>query len=192
MNEPPVQHISAPPLPGWSRPKGPIAQQDDAAFYAGAALAALDACARAETSFAGVWRSRLALAAAAAQMRMMGRRETEAELRDAIALRSTGDGVDGPAGGALKAWRQLANGSTAGRVTLIGQTARELGLHLGDELDGLTAIATRAAADNRAPLHGVAELVAEIRRAHPRADFLAACRTQLFINWPFRRLITRQ
>ena len=101
-----------------------FAQEDNAAFYAGAALAALDPCARSETSFSGLWRSRLALAAAAAQMRMMGRRETEAELRDAIALRTHGDEVDGPAGGVLNAWRQLAKGSAAGLVTLIGPTAR--------------------------------------------------------------------
>lgn len=172
MNESPVQNISAPRLPGWARPKGPIPQDDNAAFYAGAALGALDPWARSETSFSGLWRSRLALAAAAAQMRMMGRRETEAELRDAIALRTNGDEVDGRAGGVLNAWRQLAKGSAAGLVTLIGPTARQLGLNLGDELNALAAIATRAAADNRAPLHAVAELVAEVRRAHPRADFL--------------------
>ena len=114
----PEASIAPRPLPGWARPKGEIPQEVDAAFLAGASLAALDACARAETPFAGLWRSRLALRAAVAQMRMIGRRESEAELRDGIALRTNGDEADGPAGGVLNAWRQLAKGSAAGLVAL--------------------------------------------------------------------------
>ena len=56
-----------PPLPGWTRPDAPVTDIA-AAFQAGAARAALDARARADARaapFAGAWRRRLALKAAA-------------------------------------------------------------------------------------------------------------------------------
>ena len=53
------------PVPAWARVKTAPASATDAAFAAGAALAALDAIVRAERVFAGVWRQRLALSAAA-------------------------------------------------------------------------------------------------------------------------------
>ncbi len=79
----------------------------DAAFLAGAALAALDPILRAEVSWRGCWGARLALTAAAASARLLGRAEDESALRDAFALRRPGDDP-GPAGRLLVAWRLMA------------------------------------------------------------------------------------
>jgi Protein of unknown function (DUF1403) len=60
-----------PALPGWARIDAPLADTDaGAAFQAGAALAMLDCRVRADVPFAGVWRRRLALKAAAASARI--------------------------------------------------------------------------------------------------------------------------
>jgi hypothetical protein len=59
----------------------------EAALQAGAALALLDARVRADVPFAGVWRRRLALRAAAASARIARRGEDEIMLRDAFYLR---------------------------------------------------------------------------------------------------------
>jgi hypothetical protein len=98
-----------PPLPGWARIEPPVTDTDadsGAAFQAGAALAMLDARVRADVPFAGVWRRRLALKAAAASARIARRGEDEASLRDALLLRHGGDDP-GPAGRLLVAWRGL-------------------------------------------------------------------------------------
>ncbi|WP_352810966.1 DUF1403 family protein, partial [Mesorhizobium sp. M0293] len=50
----------------------------------------LDTLARAHASWAGAWRQRLALRCAAAGMRLAGRSEDEAALRDAWYLRPAG------------------------------------------------------------------------------------------------------
>ena len=61
---------------------------------------------RAQVPFAGVWRRRLALKAAAASARIARRGEDEATLRDVFFLRHGGDDP-GPAGRMLVAWRGL-------------------------------------------------------------------------------------
>jgi hypothetical protein len=79
----------------------------EAAFQAGAALAALDPIVRTEASWRGCWGARLALAAATASTRLLGRGEDDAALRDAFTLRRLGDDP-GPAGRLLVAWRLVA------------------------------------------------------------------------------------
>ncbi|WP_353006039.1 DUF1403 family protein [Mesorhizobium sp. M0976] len=74
----------------------------------GAAIGALDAVVRREEKWAGAWRQRLALAAAAMTARQAGRIEDEGGLRDAVLLTRPGDNV-GPAGLLLLAWRRLAS-----------------------------------------------------------------------------------
>jgi hypothetical protein len=167
-----VDSLLAPPLPAWSRPKGPIVQELDAAFHAGATLAALDFCVRADVSFGGLWRSRLALKAAAAQQLLAGRRMSEAELRDSVALRSLEAEASDPAGGVLDAWRLMGKGSTASRLDVIDQVAVRFGLNLGEELGAITRVATDALAEERPALAAVEDVVAQIRRHHPRAEFL--------------------
>ncbi|WP_230383210.1 DUF1403 family protein [Paracoccus shanxieyensis] len=75
-------------------------------FSAGAALAVLDPIARSEDPVGTLWRKRLALSSAAAISQLEGRREGEAQLRDAFALRKPGDDP-GPAGRMLIGWRAL-------------------------------------------------------------------------------------
>src|SRR5271155_958835 len=104
---------SAAPFPAWARAKNPPESEAEAGFLAGAALARLDAVVRETPPWAGVWRQRLALAAAAASVRRAGRSEDEAALRDALHLGRPG-ADPGPAGRRLRAWRALAAGS-AGR-----------------------------------------------------------------------------
>lgn len=105
-------------LPGWLRRAVPDAQSlaakgfgpdalEDIAIAAGAAIGALDAVVRRKERWAGAWRQRLALAAAAVAARQSGRVEDEAALRDAVLFTRPGDDV-GPGGRMLLAWRRLA------------------------------------------------------------------------------------
>ena len=100
-------------VPAWLRRAIPDAQSlagkqvEDIAIAAGAALGALDAVVRRQQRWAGAWRQRLALAAAAVTARQAGRVENEGALRDAVLLTRPGDNV-GPAGLLLLAWRRLA------------------------------------------------------------------------------------
>ena len=97
---------SAGPFPGWARTVNGPESQAETAFLAGAALARLDAIVRDNPPWAGVFRQRLALSAAAASVARAGRAEDEAALRDALHLRR-GGGDPGPAGKVLLAWREL-------------------------------------------------------------------------------------
>jgi hypothetical protein len=106
-------------VPGWLRRAVLDAQSlaskdvEDVALVAGVALGALDAVVRREEKWAGAWRQRLALAAAAVTARQAGRVEDEGALRDAVLLARPGDILSGsttlgPAGLLLLAWRRLA------------------------------------------------------------------------------------
>ena len=110
---------AAVPVPGWLRRGVPDAQTlaaeafEDVAVAAGAALGALDAVVRREEKWAGAWRQRLALTAAAASAKQAGRVEDEAALRDAVLLTRPGDfspepANPGPAGLMLLGCRRLA------------------------------------------------------------------------------------
>ena len=98
---------SPPPFPAWARAVNAPETEAEAAFLSGAALARLDAVVRENPSWAGVWRRRLALSAAAASVRRAGRAEDEAALRDAFHLLRPG-ADPGPAGRRLLAWRELS------------------------------------------------------------------------------------
>jgi hypothetical protein len=95
-------------VPSWLRRavEGPQSLEE-AALAAGAALGVLDAVVRRQERWAGVWRQRMALTAAAATARQAGQVEDEAALRDAVLLTRPGDEV-GPAGRMFLAWRRLA------------------------------------------------------------------------------------
>ncbi|WP_353810657.1 DUF1403 family protein, partial [Mesorhizobium sp.] len=128
----PVAHAA--PVPSWLRKAIEAAQTvEDAAIAAGAAISALDAVVRRQERWAGAWRQRLALAAAAATARQAGRTEDEAALRDTVLLTRPGDDV-GPAGRTFLAWRRLAARPPEHLLTEAGLTAvhEELG-HAGDD-----------------------------------------------------------
>jgi Protein of unknown function (DUF1403) len=98
---------SPPPFPAWARTVHAPETDAEAAFLAGATLARLDTIVRENPPWAGVWRRRLALSAAAASVRRAGRTEDEAALRDALHLSRPG-ADPGPAGKFLLASRELA------------------------------------------------------------------------------------
>jgi hypothetical protein len=141
-------------VPTWLRRAVPdarsLAEKDvgDVALVAGAAIGALDAVVRRRELWAGVWRQRLALAAAAVTAKRAGRVEDEAALRDALLLTKPGDEV-GPAGRMLLAWRRLA-GMPAEKLltdTSIGVVLEDLGLACDDDrasnlADDLRQVAT--------------------------------------------------
>ncbi|WP_352725517.1 DUF1403 family protein [Mesorhizobium sp. M0276] len=98
------------PVPTWLR-RATLQPQtlEDTAILAGAAIGALDSIVRRQERWAGAWRQRLALAAAAMTARQAGRVEDEAALRDSFLLARPGDFLSiGPAGLLLLGWRRLA------------------------------------------------------------------------------------
>jgi len=127
-------------VPAWLRRAVPDAQSlagkdvEDIALAAGAALYALDAVVRRQERWAGAWRQRLALAAAAATARQAGRVEDENALRDAVLQTRPGDDV-GPAGRMFLAWRRLAGAPAEKLLTesSIGAILDNLGLARDDE-----------------------------------------------------------
>jgi hypothetical protein len=100
-------------VPSWLRravsDKQGLARKgmEEIALLAGGAIATLDTVVRGQERWAGAWRQRLALSAAALAARQAGRIEDESALRDALLLTRQGDDV-GPAGRILSAWRRLA------------------------------------------------------------------------------------
>lgn len=93
-------------VPGWLRRAIDSSENVEESFAFGSALALFDGEVRANRICAGVWRQRLALAAATATARRLGRIEGKAALRDAVLLTRPGDAV-GPAGDILLGWRLL-------------------------------------------------------------------------------------
>lgn len=126
-------------VPAWLRRAIPDAQSlagkelEDIAIAAGATIAALDAVGRRQERWAGVWRQRLALSAAATTARQAGRVEDEAALRDAVLLTRPGDNV-GPAGLLFLAWRRLAARPAEELLTAksLAAVLEDLG-HAGDD-----------------------------------------------------------
>lgn len=130
-------------LPSWLRRAVPDAQSlgsqrlEDVAIAAGAAIGALDAVVRRQERWAGVWRQRLALAAAAVTAKQAGRVEDETALRDAVLLTKAGDDV-GPAGSMFLGWRRLATRPSEDLLTRksLGAVMEEFGHALDDEALG--------------------------------------------------------
>lgn len=128
----------AAPVPTWLRAAaaGPDSVED-AAFAAAAALTALDAVVRRQERWAGAWRQRLALTAAAAAAKRAGRVEDAAAVRDALLLTRPGDDV-GPAGRILLAWRKLASRpcETLLADAALADVAADLGVAIDNEATG--------------------------------------------------------
>jgi hypothetical protein len=93
-------------LPGWTLPRGSEPDEIAATFAAGIALKSLDDLVRSAPVWAGCWRARQALKCAAVAVRLMGRNEDEAALRDPVLLTAVGDDP-GPAGRVLLAFKRL-------------------------------------------------------------------------------------
>ncbi|MGA0565609.1 DUF1403 family protein [Ancylobacter sp. VNQ12] len=179
---------AAPTVPGWAVPRAQIADPVEAAFMAGAVLNSLDNLVRIEPPWAGAWRQRLALKAAASAARLLGHREDEAALRDAWHLRPAG-ADPGPAGNILAAWRRLASRSPAIDGDGLRSVASLLGLAWSDGLAAIPAlVAEQARASRPAPL--VAATVAgEVAAIGASAEALAWWCADLALaarmRWPF-------
>lgn len=132
----PAAGFVPPVLPAWANPRAPVTDTADAAFLAGAALGTLDQLVRAQPSWAGAWRQRLALKCAASTCRLLGRNEDEAALRDAWHLRKATDDP-GPAGNVYKTYRQLAARPTALDSESMKQAVEGLGLRWSAGFDDL-------------------------------------------------------
>jgi hypothetical protein len=171
-SQPPAVPPALPRLPVWAQPDGPVSNDVDAAFYAGAALGSLDGLVRLEPVWVGSWRQRLALKCAVAAVRLAGRSEEEAALRDAWYLRPAG-GDPGPAGSILGAWRYLASRPPAIDAGGLEQVCEWLGLRPDDSYDRLAeTIEELAASDKPAPL-AAAAIASHVVAGRADAELLA-------------------
>lgn len=174
-------------VPSWALAGG-APSDADAAFQAGAALASLDTLARAQPAWAGAWRQRLALNCAAASMRLAGRAEDEAALRDAWQLCPAG-ADPGPAGAIFGAWRQLALQPPAVSADRLAKVAELLGLAWDDEAlaDLWTEIEEVAAAQRPAPF-AAAAIATHVVAMRPDCELFAWWLADLVLaqslRWP--------
>ena len=151
-------------FPAWARALEAAETEAEAAFLAGAALARLDAVVRQNLPWAGAFRRRLTLSAAATSVARAGRIEDEAALRDALHL--TRSGADpGPAGRHLLVWRELAARS-AGRWRSSFQAAADaMGVPHDEALQEAIDAAEAGAADKRPAPFAAAQVFGCARRA---------------------------
>ncbi|MBZ9764791.1 DUF1403 family protein [Mesorhizobium sp. CA8] len=184
----PANPAAPPAVPAWALANYGASNDIDAAFRVGAALASLDTLARAQPAWAGAWRQRMALKCAAAGMRLAGRAEDEAALRDAWLLRA--DGADpGPAGAILGAWRQLVLQPPAVSADRLAKVAEMLGLAWGNEAltDLCTQIEELAGSQRPAPF-AAATIAARVVAMRPDAELFAWWLADLVLarglRWP--------
>jgi len=159
-----------PPVPGWLR-RDPATDAAEAAFRAGAALALLDARVRADVPFAGVWRRRLALSAAAASSKMIRRGEDIDQLRDAFFLRVSPSDEPGPAGRLLIAWRALDRSAPLSDDAVHHVTSI-LDLKTDDALRIAVATAQADAQSNKPAPIAAAETARAMFKQRPDAELL--------------------
>jgi hypothetical protein len=185
---------SAAAFPAWARAVHAPETEAEAGFLAGAALARLDAVVRETPPWAGAWRQRLALAAAAASVRRAGRSEDEPALRDAHHL--TRSGADpGPAGRRLLAWRALAAGPAGQWRSAIAGAAAALALPGDDALQAAIEAARACAAGARPAPFAAARTFELVTRAMAPGDrggagellagWLADAVLAQKLKWPF-------
>ena len=167
-------------LPGWARPRGPQLSEADAAFSAGIALKSLDDLVRSEPPWAGCWRERQALKCAAAAVRLGGRNEDEAALRDAVLLTAAGDDP-GPAGKMFLAYKRLAARKPGFAVKQVQDLADLMGIVSDDDLASIPELAETALQSGRAVPFVVADLVTAILAIRPDAEPLAWAMADMMI-----------
>ncbi|MBJ2153551.1 MULTISPECIES: DUF1403 family protein [Paracoccaceae] len=154
-----------PALPRWVRQGVGRDDVETAMFSAGAVLAALDPIARSDDPVGILWRKRLALSAAAAVCQLEGRREGEAQLRDAFALRKPGDDP-GPAGRMLIGWRALGEARALRSTDWPARLPGFFDLPLEPGAEVLRDIGTRFVG-RIPPLHFAAEAAREVLALGP-------------------------
>ena len=98
---------------------------------------------------------------------MIGRREDEADLRDAWFLRAKSDAL-GPAGEHLRAWRMLASNSTLS-VEGLRRAALCFGLSPSNPLTEIFELTER---EDGNPVRAAAQMAATVSKLNPAAEFL--------------------
>lgn len=177
------------PMPAarWAGPQTFAADTADAAFMAGGALYPLDQIVRAEQDWAGAWRQRLALKCAAAAVRLAGRSEDEAGLRDAWLLRRPGDDP-GPAGQILSAWKRLASRSSALDADMLQTVAAMLGIKWDEPLATLAQVFDDLGLAGSAAPFAAAAIIRETHAIRPDAEALGWWLADLLLaqklRWP--------
>jgi len=178
------------PFPDWARPRrahdGPGEHVDDAEFIAGAALASLNPIARSDHPLGNLWRQRLALASAEVVVKLEGRTEDAATLRDHLYLTRMNDDP-GPAGRALQAWRIL--GAASG--LRVARWEEDLPTHLQlaaspSVSEAIKLAAVRASTARGSPVAAAAEVSASALRltsSRPLALWLADAVLARQLNW---------
>jgi Protein of unknown function (DUF1403) len=178
----PEHHAFPPPapIPAWARASG-RAEEGESLFFAGAGLALLDACLRADPPAAGALRSRLALKSASASAKILRVNADEGALRD---LRfAMGDPL-GPAANLLSHWRDCAGrppGLDPGRIF---DAAALLDLALPDP-NGLAA-SLKACAGEGDPVSAAAKAATLAFCAFPGAP---APPSEIFSFWALDMVI---
>jgi hypothetical protein len=169
----PVSAASDPPsVPGWALPRRPVTRDVEAAFSAGSALTSLDTLVRGDSAWAGAWRQRQALTCAAAAMRLVGRSEDEAALRDAFYWRQPGDAL-GPAGSIFLAWKRLASRAPSLDAARLRATADLLGLRWSAELATIVERVDDVIQRGAPAPFAAAALAADVCALRPDAALLA-------------------
>ncbi|RWA68002.1 DUF1403 family protein [Mesorhizobium sp.] len=175
-------------VPAWALASDGVPSDADAAFQAGAALGALDGLARAQAAWAGAWRQRLALNRAAASMRLAGRAEDEAALRDAWQLCPAG-ADPGPAGAVFGAWRQLAVQPPVATPEGLVKIVDQLGLHWeGAALADLCTEIEEVAGSQRPAPFAAAAIATHVVATRPDAELFSWWLADLVLaqslRWP--------
>jgi len=168
------------PLPGWARLRGPDLTDADAAFVAGIALKSLDDLVRSEPPWAGCWSERQALKCASAAVRLTGRNEDEAALRDAVLLTAAGDDP-GPAGKMFLAYKRLATRKPGFFTKQVEDFADLMGLAFDEHLAAIPELVETALQSGRAVPFVVADLVTAILAIRPDAEPLAWAMADMMI-----------
>ncbi|MXN53139.1 DUF1403 family protein [Shinella sp. AETb1-6] len=175
-------------MPGWALPRGREPDEFAAAFAAGIPLKSLDDLVRSAPVWAGCWRSRQALKCAAVAVRLTGRSEDEAALRDAVLLTASGDDP-GPAGKVFLASKRLSIRKPAFSSKALAELADLLGLAWDDRLAHAVDHADDALQSGRPAPLAAADLVTSIHAVRPDAEPLAWMLADLLIaallKWDF-------
>ncbi|TBF87939.1 DUF1403 family protein [Rhizobium leguminosarum] len=174
-------------VPGWARPRGRDINETDAAFAAGIALKTLDDLIRADPSWLGCWRDRLALKSAAVAAKMLGRNDEESALRDAVLLTVAGDDP-GPAGKLFLATRMQTRQPGPVTTSFVKEIADLFGLRWDDGLASIPDIVDSAYQSGRAAPSAVADLITAISAVRPDAEVLTLGLAEAFLahklSWP--------
>ena len=168
----PPQLVPSPPaLPRWIRQAVGRDDVETAMFSAGAALAMLAPISQSDASVGILWRKRLALSCAVVVSQLEGRREGEAQLRDAFALCKPGDDP-GPAGRMLIGWRALGEARALRSVDWPARLPGFFDLPLGLSAEVLRDLGTRFVG-RTPPLRFAAEAAREVLAFGPAHRGLA-------------------